>query len=436
MIRRVKIQGYKSLQDVEIRLQPLTVIFGPNAAGKSNLLDALALLSRMVTSRTIKEAFEGHRGTSLEAFRYDSMGIKGLLQKERAQFSIEVDVELSASVVEDVERRIYEMRKLLPDGESEETAKPRRRILEPFLRYKIVVETVPRSGILRVLDEKLVALTSDGREKDPHARKPFIYQADDRLRLRMEGQARPTEHSIGLDYTLVSQPLYPPHYPHVTAFREELARWRFYYFEPRVMRLPSPIRVADSLGPFGEDLAAFYHTLWNRNERQFEATCKALNSLIPAIERMDVQLTPDGFVELNIVENGVLYSARVISEGTLRILGLLAVTNPLSPATLIGYEEPENGVHPRRLRLIAELLKQTVSRSGIQIIVNTHSPLFPEYFEDEMLVICRKGPEGTRFEPFSSVGPLFRKIEIEKGLAGEEETFPLLLRIVRGDWDG
>ena len=46
MIRRVKIQGYKSLKDIEVELQPLTVIIGPNAAGKSNLFDALGLLSR------------------------------------------------------------------------------------------------------------------------------------------------------------------------------------------------------------------------------------------------------------------------------------------------------------------------------------------------------------------------------------------------------
>ena len=56
MIRRVKVQGYKSLKDIEVELRPLTVIFGPNAAGKSNLFDALALLSRMVTQRTLREA--------------------------------------------------------------------------------------------------------------------------------------------------------------------------------------------------------------------------------------------------------------------------------------------------------------------------------------------------------------------------------------------
>ena len=44
MLRRVHIKGYKSLADVEVRLEPLTVLFGPNAAGKSNFLDALQLL--------------------------------------------------------------------------------------------------------------------------------------------------------------------------------------------------------------------------------------------------------------------------------------------------------------------------------------------------------------------------------------------------------
>ncbi len=43
MIRRIQIKDYKSLKNVEMELQPLTVIMGPNAAGKSNLFDALRL---------------------------------------------------------------------------------------------------------------------------------------------------------------------------------------------------------------------------------------------------------------------------------------------------------------------------------------------------------------------------------------------------------
>lgn len=58
MIRRIHIQRYKSLRDVKVELKPLSVLFGPNAAGKSNFIDALQLLSRIAGSRSLKEAFE------------------------------------------------------------------------------------------------------------------------------------------------------------------------------------------------------------------------------------------------------------------------------------------------------------------------------------------------------------------------------------------
>ncbi|MFB0545314.1 MAG: AAA family ATPase, partial [Anaerolineae bacterium] len=127
MIKRVRIRGYKSLKDVEIELQPLTVIIGPNAAGKSNLFDALGLLSRCVTSQTLGEAFKGHRGAPAEAFFYGEGGLAWLLTQPAAQFTIEVDVEPSPEAVETVERRIREMK-----GGKAEAA--RRRISETRLR--------------------------------------------------------------------------------------------------------------------------------------------------------------------------------------------------------------------------------------------------------------------------------------------------------------
>ncbi len=75
MIRRVHIAGYKSLRNVDIQLRPLTVLFGPNSAGKSNFLDALQLLSRVASSRTLSEAFEPpYRGTPLESFSSGRVG--------------------------------------------------------------------------------------------------------------------------------------------------------------------------------------------------------------------------------------------------------------------------------------------------------------------------------------------------------------------------
>ena len=58
MLKRVHIKGYKSLVDVELCLEPLTVLIGVNASGKSNFLDALQLLAGLATSRTVKQAFD------------------------------------------------------------------------------------------------------------------------------------------------------------------------------------------------------------------------------------------------------------------------------------------------------------------------------------------------------------------------------------------
>jgi AAA15 family ATPase/GTPase len=62
MIKRVKIQGYKSFKNLSLELRPLTVIFGPNASGKSNFLDAIYFLSKAVNQKNLKEAFEGIGG--------------------------------------------------------------------------------------------------------------------------------------------------------------------------------------------------------------------------------------------------------------------------------------------------------------------------------------------------------------------------------------
>ncbi len=428
MIRRVKIQGYKSLKDIEIELQPLTVVIGPNAAGKSNLFDALGLLSRVVTSRTLSEAFKGHRGAPLEAFYYGDQGLRGLLAQPAVEFTIEADVELSPKVVEAVERRIREVREGLPE-EGGAAGPSRRRVTESLLRYTLTVQMMVDSGYLRVINERLVALNRDGTVKA--SRRAFIEPMEGRLRLRLEGQARPTEHEMGLDYTLVSTPLYPPHYPHITAFKEELSHWRFYYFDPETMRTETPLKEAENLGAFGADLAAFYNTLKARNPRQFQALNRALRSLLPDVQRLDVERTPEGFLRLEVFEDEVSFSARVISEGTLRILGLLAITNPLAPTTVIGYEEPENGVHPRRLQLIAELL-QTAATEGKQILVNTHSPKLPEYFQPGSLVVCSKENGATTFVPLQDHGPLFRPGQIEQAL---EET-SLMERVLRGDFGG
>ena len=81
---------------------------------------------------------------------------------------------------------------------------------------------------------------------------------------------------------------------------------------------------------------------------------------------------------------------------------------------------PKDGVH------LTELFKNAAS-SGKQVIVTTHSPRLPRYFEDKSLFVSRREGKETEIVPFQSYGSLFRKGEIEDAL---EE------RIARGDFGG
>ena len=435
MLTRARIKGYKSLEDAEVRLEALAVLFGPNAAGKSNFLDALQLLSKLGTSRTVKEAFDPpYRGKPIESFTVGNGGLKGLLERQRLFFSIEVDLRLSDTIIDKVNRRIYDMRRPSGDAPPEGDDRPPARVRERDLRYRVEIEMLPGSGVLRVTDEYLVALNAKGEPTGK--RKPFIERQGERMHLRLEGQAHPIYYDRYLDHTILSMPHYPPHYPHLVAARHELESWLFFYFEPRErMRMANPIKEVRHIGLMGEELAAFLRTLQALEPRQFTAIEKALHTVMPNMDGIEVDVNDLGEAELRLRENGVAIPARVLSEGTLRVLGLLALSGIGEGPALVGFEEPENGIHPRRIQLIAELLKTRATSGGTQYIVTTHSPILPDLLPDDSLLAVRRDKRRTRIDSFSTWGPLGRNEDIGRALNDSEESLPVSQRILRGDFD-
>ena len=430
MLTRLHVKGYKSLIDVDVVLKPLTLLFGPNTAGKSNLLDAVQLLSKLATSRTLKEAFEPPcRGKPLESFTMGDGGVKGLRKQKRLAFSIEADLHISDAIAKAVDREILEMRQ--PAGTGNSAKEP---VRERRLRYRLAVEMLPSSGLLRITDEYLTALTKEGSPTG--RRKPFIERQDQQLHLRREGQARPMQYERYLDRTILSMPHYAPHYPHLTAARRELESWQFFYFEPRErMRAATPIKEVRHMGAMGEELAAFLITLKTRQPRQFHALEKALKMLLPDVDGIETEVNDLGEAEFRLRENGVAIPARVLSEGTLRLLGLLALTSADDTPALVGFEEPENGVHPRRIELIAELLKVNSQFRETQYIVTTHSPILPDRLPKESLFVVQRINRETQVASFKTWGPLGRKQDIQDALDGGYEALPISDRILRGDFD-
>ena len=435
MLKRIRIKGYKSLSDVDVELSPLSLLFGPNAAGKSNFLDALQLLSKLATSRTLREAFDPpYRGKPLESFAIGKKGIQGLIEQERLVFSLEADLELSDAVVAAVNRQIQEMRRPGGDGYAEGKGNTPGRVRERNLRYRVEIEMQPRSGILLMADEYLAALNAKGEPTGN--RSPFLDRQGDKIRLRLEGQAHPTDYDRYLDHTILSMPHYPPHYPHLTAARRELESWLFFYFEPRErMRAAGPVKEVHHIGMMGEELAAHLNTLKALNPVQFSTIEKSLHTLMPDIDGIEVDVSNLGEVELFLRESSVAIPARVLSEGTLRMLGLLALTGAEEPPSLVGFEEPENGVHPGRIQLIAELLRTRSGLGSTQYIITTHSPILPDMLPDDSLFPVRRINRETHIDPFTTWGPLARRKDIGRALEGLPDSLPISERIIRGDFD-
>jgi predicted ATPase len=235
---------------------------------------------------------------------------------------------------------------------------------------------------------------------------------------------------------MLSLPLYPPHYPHLVALREEMARWLFFYFEPRErMRAPNPVKEVRQIGLMGEELAAFLNTLRALNEKQFRAVEKALHMLVPSITGIDVGPNALGEVELRLRDGTKLMPARLVSEGTLRVLGLLALGGAKEPPALLGFEEPENGIHPGRIRLVADYLTTQAAAGDSQLIITTHSPVLLDMLADESLFVCRKRDGQTVLEAYGDQGTLFRADDIRDALQAADEPLPVSARILRGDFD-
>jgi len=90
---------------------------------------------------------------------------------------------------------------------------------------------------------------------------------------------------------------------------------------------------------------------------------------------------------------------------------------------LIGFEEPENGIHPRRIPLVAQLLKSRATLAENQLIVTTHSPQLVDEMPSEFLYSCYRQGRQTKIKAFL------------ESTADKEESLRISERILRGDFD-
>lgn len=379
MITKIEIDGFKTFRKFEMEFSPLTVIAGTNASGKSNLFDALQLLSRLAET-DLKAAFSEQRGEALELFTQYSgdtyatemeFAVEMLIDKEvRDKFGGEAKLKYT--------RLRYELR--LSRNKNE-------RGLEDLFVVKENLNALRHNEDVWVASFIPKSTLEYWRPKVGNGKRgiPYISTTEggiiDVHRDGIAGAKREFARNK-ITQTVLSS-FYSVEFPHALAAKEEIRSWRFLQLNPQELRKPSSYLAKDTITSTGENLAAALHRIKTQDEFAIKDISRKLNSVLPGITDLDVfddKLGNQFIIKVKTLD-GREFTSRVLSEGTLRLLTLCIFEYDESFKGVLCFEEPENGVHPAGLKTTAELLKNLAVDFGDkedslrQVIVNTHSPV-------------------------------------------------------------
>ena len=341
-------------------LRDLNVLIGPNGSGKSNLIEAFELLS--ATPHDFAAAVRDGGGPA-----------EWLWKGNDAKGHAEIDAVL----------------------ESTQTGRP--------LRYRLRFTTV--QSRVEILDEAI-----EEAEPDPH--RPdvsdvlFYYrfqQGHPAISVR-DHKGRPMDRrqlrreDLLPDQSVLAQRKDPEQYPEVTwtgrrfgsiqTFRE----WTFGRYVP--LRQPQPADLPeDRLLPDSRNLALVLNQIQHVGETRLN---QMLQQFFPRFERLSTKVS-GGTVQFYLHEPGFRapIPATRLSDGTIRFAALLATLLSPSPPPLVCIEEPELGLHPDAVALLADLLLDASERT--QLVVTTHSDALVSALtnQPDAIIACERPGAGT-----------------------------------------
>lgn len=347
-IRRVHIRNYKSIGQVTVDLGALTIFVGPNGAGKSNFMDALAFVSECLVD-SVELAFKNRGGI-------------GAVRRRSGGHPTHIGVRLMMD---------------LPDHQVADYS------------FEIASEKGERFSVAR---ERCHIQNFMGENHSFEVRQGEFVKEIPGIRSRVA----PDRLAL---FAASATPEFRPVY-------DFLAGMRFYSIVPsklRELQTPDP---GDLLKPDGSNAAAVLKRIQDGDSDRYARISSLLSAAVAGIQsarhqsvgqfetvefRQDIgQKHPWTFAALNV------------SDGTLRMLGLLVAVYQLGPASVLGIEEPEATVHPAITEQILEVLMDA-SRLR-QILITTHSPDLLDFndVDDEQLRVVTNLHNATVISPLAA----------------------------------
>jgi predicted ATPase len=188
--------------------------------------------------------------------------------------------------------------------------------------------------------------------------------------------------------------------PRVASLRRFIEGWFLSYFIPDQARQIPEAGAIEHLTRTGENLPNVVQYLSEEHPEVLERILEHVTSRIPGLEYVVTQRTVDGRLVLQF-KDGPFHDpflAKYVSDGTIKMFAYLILLNDPDPPPLIGVEEPENGLHPRLLRILAEEFRAHArgekDKAATQVFVSSHSPFFIDALHPKELWILEREADG------------------------------------------
>jgi energy-coupling factor transporter ATP-binding protein EcfA2 len=175
------------------------------------------------------------------------------------------------------------------------------------------------------------------------------------------------------------------------------------------LRADSPLLPRTTVEPSGLRLASLIARWQLGSPSKIVEYNEIVRRCIPEIKTVVVHCEVQGHVRLAFEHvDGEVFDASQVSDGVLIFAGLIAHALEAPKNGLVLLEEPERGIHPRRLADLVDLLRTLTHERGTQFVLATHSPALLDVFRDEpeAILAFRRTPQGTAVQPVSKMTDL------------------------------
>jgi predicted ATPase len=340
-LSRIEIKGYRSIKDLDLTLENLNVLIGANGSGKSNFISFFKLLNFSLDSPEGLGEFVGRNGGANVLTHYGT------------DVTPTIEAQLHFSTKSGANRYSVELGFVVGNR----------------LFFKNETIRFDRNDIST--KAPLIPLGGGGSSS-----RLLQIEKDD--------------------------PQYGKYNQTVSVIRNIMRNWRFFQFhntsENSFVRSPGDARDDNYLRSDGRNLATVLASLQDNKTSVFNEIVSVVKQIAPYISDITVE---DVFLSkskaIKWKENGhpdYVFDASQMSDGTLRALALVTLLLLPEKPSLICIDEPELGLHPEAIVIVADLIK--TAQKDVQMIISTQSPKFVDCFESNDIIVADRIAAGTQ----------------------------------------